>query len=63
MAGMHFDNDEWNKVKWLFQSERIVKIKAKHHNEEKWDVVDAVKVDGKYYSIPNMNEYHTPVEI
>lgn len=64
LAGMDFDNDEWDKVKWLFDSNRKVKIRAKYHNEEKWDTVEAVKGDdGKYYSVPDMKEYHTPVEI
>lgn len=64
VAGMEYDNEDWDKVKWLFDSGRKTKIKAKHHNEEKWETVEAIRGDdGKYYSIPEMKEYHTPVEI
>lgn len=60
MAGMDFDNDEWNKVKWLFDESRHEEIEANKHNTDEWVRVVAVRgEDGKYYSIPEMKEYHT----
>lgn len=64
LAGMDFDNDEWNKIKWLFDTTRKTRIKANYHNTDKWEEVEAVKgEDGKYYSIPEMLEYHTVEEL
>ena len=61
---MDFDNDLWNKIKWLFDTSRKIKIKANYHNTDKWEEVEAVKgEDDKYYSIPEMLEYHTVKEI
>ena len=60
LAGMDFDNDEWNKIKWLFDSKREVILEANYHNTDRWDSFPAIKGDnGKYYAIPTMNEYHT----
>lgn len=59
-AGMDFDNAAWNKIKWLFDLKRKTKIKANYYNTDRWEEVEAVKGDdGKYYSIPEMFEYHT----
>lgn len=63
-VGMDMDNDEWNKVKWLFDETNRVEVKANKHNTDEWVEVLAIKADdGKYYSIPEMFEYHTIVEI
>lgn len=59
-AGMDCDNDDWNKIKWLFDSKREVVLEANYHNTDRWENLPAIKGDdGKYYSIPTMNEYHT----
>ena len=59
-AGMDFDNDEWNKIKWLFDENRKVKLEANYYNTDKWEEFEAIKGDDdKYYSIPLMKEYHT----
>lgn len=51
---------EWNKVKWLFDSNREKTIEVNYHNTNRWDEVEAILgEDGKYYSIPAMLEYHT----
>lgn len=64
MAGMEMDNDEWNKVKWLFDETNRVRIKANYHNTNEWVEATAIKADdGKYYSIPEVNEYITVEEI
>lgn len=63
IAGMDFDNDEWNKVKWLFDETNRVNIKANKYNTDEWVEVVAIKAgNGKYYSIPEVYEYHTVVE-
>lgn len=60
LAGWEFDNDEWNKIKWLFDSSRKRMIEVNYHNTDRWEQVEAVLgEDGKYYSIPEMKEYHT----
>lgn len=63
MAGMDFDNDNWNKVKWLFTPDNRVQIKAQHYTTKKWTQCTAIKADGKYWSIPEMLEYHTVKEL
>jgi len=51
---------EWNKVKWLFDSNRERTIEVNYHNTNRWEEVEAILgEDGKYYSIPAMLEYHT----
>lgn len=58
LAGMDFDNDEWNKIKWLFDKKNHEVREANYHNTDKWDVVESVKgEDGEYYSIPHMLRY------
>lgn len=63
MAGMDFDNDEWNKVKWLFDEKNRVEIKAQHATTKEWTKHVAAKGGGKYWSVPEMLEYHTVKEI
>ena len=64
LAGMDFDNDEWNKIKWLYSKKYHLPIKANKYNTDEWVDVIAVKGEnGIYYSIPNMNEYHTVKEL
>lgn len=64
LAGMDFDNDEWNKIKWLYSKKYHLPIKANKYNTDEWVDVIAVKGEnGIYYSIPNMNEYHTVKEV
>lgn len=64
LAGMEFDNDEWNKIKWLYSKKYHLPIKANKYNTDEWVDVIAVKGEnGIYYSIPNMNEYHTVKEV
>ena len=58
-AGMNFDNDEWNKVKWLFNEDNRVRIRAQSAQTKEWEEYTAASVDGKFYSIPEMLEYHT----
>lgn len=59
-AVWNFDNDQWNRIKWLFDTKRKVTLEANYYNTEKWEEFEAIEgEDGKYYSIPNMNEYHT----
>lgn len=64
-AGASFDNDEWNYVKWLFDKNRRVKIKANKYETDEWVEAEAVKgEDGKYYSLEGKNKYyHTAEEI
>ena len=63
-AGMSFDNDEWNKVKWLFDENNRIEVSANYYNTDKWETVIAIKAEnGKYYSIPEVNEYHTVKEL
>lgn len=60
LAGMECDNNDWNKIKWLFDTKREVILEANYHNTDRWESYSAIKGDdGKYYSIPTMNEYHT----
>ena len=60
IAGMKMDDDEWNKVKWLFDETNRVEIEANYHNTDRWERLTAIKAEnGKYYSIPDMKEYHT----
>jgi len=56
-AGMEFDNDEWNKVKWLFDESNRVNVQANKYNTDEWIDVVAIKVGDKYYSIPKVMEY------
>jgi len=63
-AGMDFDNDEWNKIKWLFDDSRIEKVSANYYMTDRWETVEAIRGDdGKYYSIPKMTEYYTVKKI
>lgn len=63
MAGMDFDDHEWNKVKWLFDEKNRVKIKAQHATTKEWTEHVAAKGGGKYWSVPEMLEYHTVKEL
>lgn len=63
LAGMDFDNEEWNKVKWLFDETNRVKIRANYHNTDRWEEVTAINAEGKYYSIPDLHIYHTVEEL
>lgn len=56
----YVDDRAWNKIKWLFDSNRKRTIEANFHQTTKWKTVEAILGDdGKYYSIPEMLEYHT----
>jgi hypothetical protein len=60
VAGDEFDNIWWNKIKWLFDSNRKRTISVNYYGTDRWETVEAVfGGDGKYYSIPDMREYHT----
>lgn len=62
-AGMDMDNDEWNYIKWLFDSSRRVKIQANLHNTDEWqDAVAVLGDDGKYYSLEGRNKYYHTVK-
>jgi hypothetical protein len=64
IIGSKIDDIEWNKIKWLFDDSNKVIIKAKYYNIDKWEKVIAIKApDGKYYSIPDVVEYQTAIEI
>lgn len=63
LAGMKIDNYEWNKVKWLFNENNRVQIKAFYNGTEKFETVTAIKENGVYYSIPGMVEYAQAEEI
>lgn len=60
-AGMSFDNDEWNYVKWLFDKNRHVTLEANYYKTDRWDTIDAVEgEDGQYYSFNGRRSfYHT----
>jgi hypothetical protein len=65
-AGMDFDNEEWNKVKWLFDKSNEVKIKIKEPKYKSTKYIEVIAIkgqNGKYYSIPKMYEYHNVIEI
>jgi len=63
-AGMDMDNNDWNKVKLLFNDENHVKVKANRFNTEIWEEHVAVKGDnGLYYSIPEMKEFYKVEEL
>lgn len=50
-AGMDMDNSGWNKVKWLFDKSRHVRVRAYYGGGDKFEETDAVKGDdGRYYS-------------
>jgi len=62
IAGMEFDNDEWTYIKWLYDGNRHVKIRAKNGGE--WEEHLAVKGDdGKFYSFEGRNRYFHTVEV
>lgn len=50
-AGMEMDNNEWNKVKFLFDPSRHVRVRAYYPDGVKSTEMDAVRGDnGEYYS-------------
>ena len=60
LAGMEFDNLEWNKVKWLFTKERRVILEANKYKTDIWVEVEAVKGDdGIYWTLDCKADYHT----
>ena len=60
LAGSDYDDREWNYIKWLFDPTREQRISVNYYQTDKWEEVTAIKGDdGKYYSIPDMKEYHT----
>lgn len=62
-AGMSFDDDQWNKVKWLFDESNRVNAQANKYNTDEWVDVVAIKVGDKYYSIPDVSEYYKVREV
>lgn len=54
--GIDVDNDEWNKIKWLFDKKRHVQVQVKNE-KDKWVKIIAVAGDDeKHYSIPLLDE-------
>jgi hypothetical protein len=60
LAGMDFDNLEWNKVKWLFTKDRRVILEANKYKTDIWVEVEAVKGDNDiYWTLDCKADYHT----
>lgn len=79
LAGSKYDVVEWRRVMHLFRKENHCKIKAFYAAEnriegpgkeyppikvsDKYKVVDAVKMDDKYYALDMKRYYHTIKEL
>lgn len=62
-AGMDMDNREWNKVKWLFDKGRHVRVIPYFPDGMKSPETDAVKGDdGQYYSM-KMEQFYKAEEV
>lgn len=60
MAGSSFDNDDWNKVKWLYSPERHVMIEAQNVDTGEWTEHEAVLGDdGRHWLLGMSAYYHT----
>ena len=59
-AGMSFDNDEWNYVKWLYTKDKRYVVEANKYLTDEWFEVECfLGEDGNFYPLgENINKSH-----
>lgn len=61
--GDSFDAEEWMYIRNLMDMSNRYTLLANKYQTDEWIKVEAFEMNGKYYSIPSCQEYHTVKDV
>lgn len=61
--GASFDAEEWMYIRNLMDMSNRYTLLANKYKTDEWIKVEAFEMNGKYYSIPSCQEYHTVKDV